>query len=85
MRNLPEMKPLLRIHSQYAVKNICMDISSKSGMKLDPERTLERLAKKMLSHFLAGRIDNRINVILKAARDYKVDGAILFSRWIGCR
>jgi len=53
-----------------------MDISSKSGMKLDPERPFESLAKKMLSHFLAGRIDNRINVILKAARDYKVNGAI---------
>ncbi len=53
-----------------------MDIISKSGIKLDPERPFESLAEKMLSHFLAGRIDNRINVILKTARDYKVDGAI---------
>lgn len=52
--------------------------------ELDCKKPFESLAKKMLSHFLAGRIDNRINVILKAARDYKVDGAILFSHW-GCR
>jgi len=52
--------------------------------ELDCKKPFESLAKKMLSHFLAGSIDNRINVILKAARDYKVDGAILFSHW-GCR
>jgi len=52
--------------------------------ELDPLKPFESLAKKMLSHFLGGKIDNRINVILKLARDYKIDGAVLFSHW-GCR
>lgn len=52
--------------------------------ELDPGKPFESLAKKMLSHFLGGRIENRINMILDLARDYKIDGAILFSHW-GCR
>lgn len=52
--------------------------------ELDPDKPFESLARKMLSHFLSGSIDRRINVALKAARDYKVNGAILFSHW-GCR
>ncbi len=52
--------------------------------ELDPEKPFESMAKKMLSHYLSGSIDNRVNMILEAARDYKADGAILFSHW-GCR
>ncbi len=52
--------------------------------ELDPLKPFESLAKKMLSHFLGGKIDNRIKVILNLARDYKIDGTILFSHW-GCR
>lgn len=52
--------------------------------ELDPDKPFESLARKMLSHFLAGSIDRRVNVVLDAARNYNVDGAILFSHW-GCR
>ena len=38
----------------------------------------------MLSHFLLGKIENRINAIQEMAEDYKIDGVILFSHW-GCR
>jgi len=38
----------------------------------------------MLSHFLGGKIDNRVKVIINIAREYKIDGAVLFSHW-GCR
>jgi benzoyl-CoA reductase/2-hydroxyglutaryl-CoA dehydratase subunit BcrC/BadD/HgdB len=52
--------------------------------ELDPLKPFESLAKKMLSHFLGGKIDNRVRVILKLAREYKIDGAVLFAHW-GCR
>ncbi len=52
--------------------------------ELDYKKPFESLARKMLSNFLTGSIDNRIDVTLKAAHDYKADGAILFSHW-GCR
>ena len=52
--------------------------------ELDPLRPFESLAKKMLSHFLGGKIDNRINAILSHVREYKIDGAVLFVHW-GCR
>lgn len=51
---------------------------------LNPDKPFESLAKKMLSHFLRGSMDNRINAVLKMARDYRIDGAVLFSHW-GCR
>lgn len=91
------LKRILWLHLKPYYKNEIFNILERENCRvvfeeinyiywpeLDPERPFESLAKKMLSHFLAGRIDNRINVILKAARDYKVDGAILFSHW-GCR
>ena len=52
--------------------------------ELDPLKPFESLAKKMLSHFLGGKIDNLVNVILDLAREYKIDGVVLFSHW-GCR
>lgn len=52
--------------------------------ELDPDRPFESLARKMLSHFLAGSIDRRIDMITRAAGEYRADGAILFSHW-GCR
>ena len=52
--------------------------------ELDPDMPFESLAKKMLSHYLVGKIDNRLNTIIKMASDYKIDGAILYSHW-GCR
>jgi len=91
------LKRILWLHLKPYYKNEIFNILERENCRvvfeeinyiywpeLDPERPFESLAKKMLSHFLAGRIDNRINVILKAARDYKIDGAILFSHW-GCR
>lgn len=51
---------------------------------LDPQNPFESLAEKMLSHFLNGSIENRLNKILNIIKEYKIDGTILFSHW-GCR
>ncbi|MGM0367271.1 MAG: 2-hydroxyacyl-CoA dehydratase subunit D [Actinomycetota bacterium] len=52
--------------------------------KLDPGNPFQSLAKKMLSHYLRGPIDNRVKTILEMVEDYKIDGAVIFSHW-GCR
>jgi len=52
--------------------------------KLDPDRPFYSMAQKMLSHYLRGKIENRIDAILNMAKNYKIDGAILLSHW-GCR
>jgi len=91
------VKRILWLHLKPYYRNEIFDILGRENCRvvfeeinhvywseLNPEKPFESLAKKMLSHFLVGSIDNRISVILKAARDYKADGAILFSHW-GCR
>ena len=90
-------KRILWLHLKPYYKNEMFDILSEQNCmvafeeinyvywhKLNPEKPFESLAKKMLSHFLLGKIENRINAILKMAKDYNIDGAILFSHW-GCR
>ena len=52
--------------------------------ELDPEKPFESMAKKVLSHPLSGKIDNRINALKQMVSDYDIDGAVLFSHW-GCR
>ncbi|HEY4695504.1 MAG TPA: 2-hydroxyacyl-CoA dehydratase family protein [Candidatus Hydromicrobium sp.] len=92
-----QVKRILWLHLKPYYRNEIFDILDRENCRvvfeeinhvywpeLDYEKPFESLAKKMLSHFLAGSIDNRINVILKAASDYRADGAILFSHW-GCR
>jgi len=91
------IKRILWLHLKPYYRNEILDILNKENCRivfeemnyvywpeLDPEKPFKSLAEKMLSHYLAGSIDRRVNVIIKAARDYKADGAILFSHW-GCR
>ncbi len=52
--------------------------------ELDPGKPYESMAKKMLSHPLSGKIDNRLKALKQMASDYDIDGAVLFSHW-GCR
>lgn len=93
--NLP--KRILWLHLKPYYKSEIFDILKKENCivvfeeinyvywpELDPLKPFESLAKKMLSHFLGGKIDNRVKVILDIAREYKIDGAVLFSHW-GCR
>ncbi|HEY4662237.1 MAG TPA: 2-hydroxyacyl-CoA dehydratase family protein [Candidatus Humimicrobiaceae bacterium] len=95
-RNKPA-KRILWLHLKPYYRNEIFDILYRENCRvvfeeinhvywpeLDYKKPFESLAKKMLSNFLAGSIDNRIDITLKAARDYKADGTILFSHW-GCR
>ena len=52
--------------------------------ELDPDKPFESLAIKLLSHPLNGSINNRVRAISRMARDYSVDGVVLFAHW-GCR
>jgi len=91
------IKRLLWLHLKPYYNNEIFNILEKENCKvvfeemnyvywpvLDPDRPFESLARKMLSHFLAGSIERRISVILELVREYRVDGVILFAHW-GCR
>ena len=52
--------------------------------KLDPDNPYESLARKLISNHNNGPLENRLRVIKKLARDYNIDGIIVFSTW-GCR
>jgi benzoyl-CoA reductase/2-hydroxyglutaryl-CoA dehydratase subunit BcrC/BadD/HgdB len=52
--------------------------------ELDPDRPWESLARKMTSHFMWGSVERRVEVMLRLARDYAVDGIVHYSHW-GCR
>jgi len=91
------IKRILWLHLKPYYRNEIFDILNSENCRvvfeemnyvywpeLDPERPFESAAKKMLSHFLAGSIERRVSMILKSAKEYKADGAILFSHW-GCR
>ena len=51
---------------------------------LDPDRSIESLAEKILSNIWAGPLERRTDAILKMVKDYDIDGVIHFSHW-GCR
>jgi len=65
-------------------KVVFEEISNVYWPELDPEKPFESLAIKMLSHPLNGSVQNRVNAILKMAKDFNVDGVIMFAHW-GCR
>ncbi len=60
------------------------EISHVYWPELDPEKPFESLAIKLLSNPLNGSVQNRVSAILKMAKDYHVDGVIMFAHW-GCR
>lgn len=51
---------------------------------IDPDDPFEGLARRTLSVSLTGPVENRIKVLQRQARAYKVDGAINPCHW-GCR
>ncbi len=95
--NKNNQKRLLWLHLKPYYRNEIFQILEQGNCKvvfeefnyiywpeLDPDRPFYSLAKKMISHYLRGEIENRMSAILNMAGDYKIDGAILFSHW-GCR
>ncbi len=51
---------------------------------LDPDNPFESLATKMLSNPSGGKLERRVDLALKLAKRYHVNGVIHFSHW-GCR
>lgn len=51
---------------------------------LDPQKPYESLAKKLITSHYNGPLERRIEVTKRLAREYEVDGVIVFSTW-GCR
>ncbi len=97
LNNRGPAKKILWLHLKPYYKSEIFDILEKENCRvafeeinnvywpeLDPDKPFESFAKKMLSSPLRGEIDNRVKAILKMAKDYNVDGVILFSQW-GCR
>ncbi|MBC7333238.1 MAG: 2-hydroxyacyl-CoA dehydratase, partial [Actinobacteria bacterium] len=91
------VRRILWLHLKPYYKNDIFSILEKENCKvvfeeinqvywppLDPQNPFESLAEKMLSHFLNGSIENRLNKILNMIKEYRIDGTILFSHW-GCR
>jgi benzoyl-CoA reductase/2-hydroxyglutaryl-CoA dehydratase subunit BcrC/BadD/HgdB len=59
------------------------EMSSIWWERLDEERPLESLARKMLANFSLGPVERRIDKALANIARYQCDGAIHFSHW-GC-
>ncbi len=69
---------------QSGCRVVFEEINNVYWPRLDPAKPFESMAKKVLSHPLSGKIDNRIKALSQMASDYNIDGAVLFSHW-GCR
>ncbi len=69
---------------QSGCRVVFEEINNVYWPELDPEKPFESMARKMLSHPLSGKIDNRIKALKQMVSDYDIDGAVLFSHW-GCR
>ncbi|HHT9110868.1 MAG TPA: 2-hydroxyacyl-CoA dehydratase subunit D [Candidatus Brocadiaceae bacterium] len=52
--------------------------------KLDPAKPYESLAKKLITSHYNGPLERRIEITKKLAKEYQVDGVVVFSSW-GCR
>ncbi len=60
------------------------ELSTVFWSPLDPDKPMESLAEKILSHPLLGPVDNRLDNIRRLVDYYQVDGVIHFSHF-GCR
>ncbi|MBN2072844.1 MAG: 2-hydroxyacyl-CoA dehydratase [Actinobacteria bacterium] len=93
----PARKKLLWLHLKPYYRNDIFDTLAEGNCsvvfeeinhvywpEMDPSSPFESFARKMLSNPLAGSINHRLDAIRTMARDYSIDGAILFSHW-GCR
>jgi benzoyl-CoA reductase/2-hydroxyglutaryl-CoA dehydratase subunit BcrC/BadD/HgdB len=85
-----ELKPyfkidfLTKLESEQGVKIVFEETNYVYWDKLDPQKPYESLAKKLITSHYNGPLERRIEVTRMLARDYNVDGVIVFSSW-GCR
>jgi benzoyl-CoA reductase/2-hydroxyglutaryl-CoA dehydratase subunit BcrC/BadD/HgdB len=85
-----ELKPyftvdfLTKLEEEQGVKIVFEETNYVYWDKLDPQRPYESLAKKLITSHYNGPLERRIEVTRKLAREYQVDGVVVFSSW-GCR
>lgn len=85
-----ELKPyfkvdfLTKLEQEHGVKIVFEETNYVYWDKLDPQKPYESLARKLISSHYNGPLVRRIEVTKKLAREYRVDGVVVFSSW-GCR
>ncbi len=85
-----ELKPyfkvdfLTKLEKEQGVKIVFEETNYVYWDKLDPQKPYESLAKKLITSHYNGPLERRIEVTKKLAREYQVDGVVVFSTW-GCR
>ncbi|HHT9130620.1 MAG TPA: 2-hydroxyacyl-CoA dehydratase subunit D, partial [Candidatus Brocadiaceae bacterium] len=85
-----ELKPyfevdfLTKLEKEQGVKIVFEEINYVYWDKLDPQKPYESLARKLIINHYNGPLERRVEVTKRLAREYQVDGAIVFSSW-GCR
>ncbi|MFN3532990.1 MAG: 2-hydroxyacyl-CoA dehydratase subunit D [Candidatus Brocadia sp.] len=85
-----ELKPyfkvdfLTKLEQEHGVKIVFEETNYVYWDKLDPQKPYESLARKLITSHYNGPLERRIEVTKKLAREYRVDGVIVFSSW-GCR
>lgn len=85
-----ELKPyfkvdfLTKLEQEQGVRIVFEETNYVYWDKLDPQRPYESLAKKLITSHYNGPLERRIEITRKLAREYQVDGVVVFSSW-GCR
>ncbi len=85
-----ELKPyfkidfLTKLEEEQGVRIVFEETNSVYWDKLDPKKPYESLARKLIINHYNGPLERRIEVTKKLAREYQVDGVVVFSTW-GCR
>ncbi|OHB86430.1 MAG: hypothetical protein A3J73_00315 [Planctomycetes bacterium RIFCSPHIGHO2_02_FULL_38_41] len=85
-----ELKPyfkvdfLTKLEKEQGVKIAFEETNYIFWDKLDPKNPYESLAKKLITSHYNGPLERRVEVTKKLAKEYNVDGVVVFSTW-GCR
>ncbi len=85
-----ELKPyfkidfLTKLEKEQGVKIVFEEINYVYWDKLDPRKPYESLARKLITSHYNGPLERRVEVTKRLAKEYEVDGVIVFSSW-GCR
>ncbi len=85
-----ELKPyfkvdfLTKLENEQGVSIVFEETNYVYWDKLDQQKPYESLARKLITSHYNGPLERRIEVTRKLAREYRVDGVVVFSSW-GCR
>ena len=75
---------LTKLEKEQGVKIVFEETNYVFWDKLDPKNPYESLARKLITSHYNGPLERRVEVTKRLAREYQVDGVVVFSTW-GCR